>query len=64
MSRVRLRDNVSISRGKLMQSILVCPSVAYEAQTNEGVNDEAEDFYAILGVVSPDMQGSLIHLLK
>lgn len=54
MSPVRQRNNVSVSRGKL-RNLSVCPSVAYEVQTNEGMNDEAEDFYAILGVVSPKM---------
>ena len=63
MSPVRQRNNVSVSRGKL-RNLSVCPSVAYEVQTNEGMNDEAEDFYAILGVVSPKMVQVHLQCLK
>ena len=32
-------------------SLTVKAAVAYETESLDGVNDEAEDFYAILGVV-------------
>ena len=56
VNRVRLRNNVVPRRGNLGHVVLVRASVAYEIPTNEGMNEEAEDFYAILGVVSQCMQ--------
>ena len=56
------RNVAYFSRGKVKQSLFVCPSVAYEAHTSE-LNDEAEDFYAILGVVSKKMGQVLTFVL-
>lgn len=38
-----------------MHGVVVCPAVGYEADTAESLNDEAEDFYAIFGVVSDEL---------
>lgn len=51
----RIHKNGLLFRGQCQRGVPVCPAVAYEADTSEGFNDEAEDFYAILGVVSADL---------
>lgn len=45
-----------------MRGVFVCPAVAYEADAVESLNNEAEDFYAILGVVSDKITTGFDHL--
>lgn len=55
------RKNVQQYNRKSKSNRLTCSSVAYEAPVEEGVNDEAEDFYAILGVVRQQTDAGTKH---
>ena len=50
-----VRNSGLLLRDRRVPGVFGCPAVAYEADAAESLNDEAEDFYAILGVVSDDI---------